>query len=68
MSQTAPAKFWYASKDGVPVKRYNTPGQTVIDLPEGIEAVAVDDRESLSQIEIDQSVLTSDEESHLSIF
>jgi len=66
MAQKAPSEHWYAEKDGTPVRRFWTPGETRIDLPEAVDAVESDSDE-LKQLDIDESVLNEVEKKHLGL-
>ena len=67
MPDKAPARFWYAEKDGTPVKKYDTSGETRINLPDTIDSIPADSRKELQNIETDTSVLTDNEEIQLGI-
>ena len=68
MADYAPSRYWYAEKDGTPVNKYDTPGETLIKLPSGIQPVSVDSREDIAEIETDTSVLTDNEAELLGVF
>ena len=67
MSETAPSRFWVAQKDGTPVCKFDNVGETEINLPDGLDAVPVDSRDDLTEINTDPSVLTEEERQHLGL-
>ena len=60
-------EFWYLDKDGTAVRRYWTPGETTLDLPEDLKMVEVGGLDDLKEVKTDASVLTDDERSHLNL-
>ena len=67
MEEFAPSRYWLAEKDGVAVKKYETTGKTLIDLPDGINAVSVDSLDDLREIETNADVLTKTERLALAV-
>jgi len=63
--ERTPSDYWIATKEGVPVKKFATPGESYIPpeitQSESIETDSVDSLEALQDVETDKSVLTSEE-------
>ena len=57
----APSKYWYVSKNGTPVVKYDTSGKTYVEIPGSLDVVACDTIDDLKDISTDKSVLTQDE-------
>jgi len=63
----APSRYWVADKNGTAVKKFDTAGETEVNLPNDISAVAGDSLEDLNSIEVDTSILTKAEKRKLGI-
>ena len=63
----APNRFWVAEKDGTAVKKFDTAGETRINLPDGIKSVSIHSAEDLAAVELDTSVLSDDEANALGV-
>lgn len=63
----APSRYWLVQKQGTVVMRFDTVGETTVEIPDSCQAVEVADRSVLVSSAIDTTVLTDDERQSLGV-